>query len=193
MTSLFHTAILSICRHCTEIKTFLECWDQTSPKMYVFWNINSKIWRYVTRGRPYPSPVVDLHGVRLQNGFEFWILRAKVTINHVLACPKESFWFWWLFVAWPWPWPCLVWHLYSQGIFTSPLAFWGHLTEFRAKAIDIAGPRLHHTKTSKIDLWPDLDPRFKVNLKIISTLWRDLVERFRTPHRGARCDHWFLR
>ena len=26
------------------------------------------------------------------------------------------------------------------------------LAEFRAKAIDIAGPRLHHTETSKFDL-----------------------------------------
>ena len=55
------------------------------------------------------------------------------------------------------------------------------------------GPRLYHTETSKFDLWPDFDPRFKANLEILSMLWGDLVESFRTPPRGARYDHWFSR
>ena len=60
------------------------------------------------------------------------------------------------------------------------------MTEFRAKAIDIAGRRLHHIGTSKFDLGPDLDPRVEGNLKILSMLWEDLVEGFRAPPRGAR-------
>ena len=67
------------------------------------------------------------------------------------------------------------------------------LGEFRAKAIDTAGPRLHHTETSKFGLLSDVDPELKINLKILSMFWGDIVESFRTPHRGARYDHWFLR
>ena len=65
------------------------------------------------------------------------------------------------------------------------------LAEFRAKTIDIARHRLRHTETSIFDLWHDLDPRLKVNLKISNIFWKDLVESFRTSPRGARCNHWF--
>ena len=47
------------------------------------------------------------------------------------------------------------------------LPFGVTLAESRAKAIDIADPRLHHTETSKLDICPDLDPKLKVNLKIL--------------------------
>ena len=43
------------------------------------------------------------------------------------------------------------------------------LAKFRAKTINIIGPRLFHTETSKSDHLPDLDPRLKVNLKVKST------------------------
>ena len=36
-------------------------------------------------------------------------------------------------------------------------------------------------------------PRVEVNHKILSMLWEGLVEGFRTPHRGARYNHWFSR
>ena len=53
----------------------------------------------------------------------------------------------------------------------SSIALQGSLAEFRAKGIDIAGPRLHHTETSKLNLCPDLDPRLKIHLKVLSTPW----------------------
>ena len=37
------------------------------------------------------SSVVDLHGIRLQNGYDFLILRAKVTRNHVPHVRKRCF------------------------------------------------------------------------------------------------------
>ena len=46
----------------------------------------------------WPFSVVDLHGVRLQNGFDFWILRAKVIINHVPHARRRVL-FGWLFVT----------------------------------------------------------------------------------------------
>ena len=63
------------------------------------------------------------------------------------------------------------------------------LAEFRARAIDIAGPGLHHKETSKFDI----DRTFKVNLKILSMLRGDLVGNFRTLPRGAQYEHWFSR
>ena len=42
------------------------------------------------------------------------------------------------------------------------------LAEFRAKAIGIAGPRLHYTAKSKFDLWQNLDSRVELNLKILT-------------------------
>ena len=52
-------------------------------------------------------------------------------------------------------------------IFTGHLLypFWVTWAEFRAKPIDITGPRLRHTGTSKFNVWPDLDLRVKLNLK----------------------------
>ena len=67
------------------------------------------------------------------------------------------------------------------------------LTQFRAKAIDIAGPRLHHTEPSKLYVSPDIGPRSVVNLKALSMLWGGLAESFRTPPRVARYDHCFSR
>ena len=59
------------------------------------------------------------------------------------------------------------------------------MAEFRARAIDIAGSKLHHTKTPKFDIWPDLDPKLKVNLKILSMLWEDLAELLNVASRGT--------
>ena len=97
----------------------------------------------------------------------------------------------WPFVTWSWPWLVLSMTLVLTGYLQKP--FHVTLGEFWAKATDIAGPGLHHTETSKFDLWPDLDPKLKVNLKILSMLWEELVENFRTPPRGVRYDHWFSR
>ena len=130
-----------------------------------------------------PFSVIGLHGVRLQNGLDFWILRAKVTINHVPHARKRIFDSGDL--SWPDldPDPYLVWRLCSHGIFTSPLRLlW---PSFEQKTINITDPRFRHTETSKFDSWPDLDPRLKVNLRILSMHWKDLVESFRTPPRGA--------
>ena len=67
-----------------------------------------------------PFSVVGLYGVNLQDGPDFWILRAKVTINHVLHARKRFFYsgdISWPFVTWPWPWPVL----------SMALMFIGHL------------------------------------------------------------------
>ena len=37
----------------------------------------------------WPFPVVGLRGIRLQNSSDFWILRAKVIINHVPHARKK--------------------------------------------------------------------------------------------------------
>ena len=104
---IFQTVILSIFRHRTEIKmTVLESWYQTGSETCIFYSKIS-IWEFdlFDPGLTWPFPVVDWHGVRLLNGFDFWILRSKKTINHVLHARKN--WFWWPFVTWPWPWPVL--------------------------------------------------------------------------------------
>ena len=69
------------------------------------------------------SSVVNLHGVILQNGFDFWIIRVNVTINHVLQGRKSLIWVIFRDLSLPAvdPGSYLVWHLRSQGIFTSPL------------------------------------------------------------------------
>ena len=95
------------------------------PKaLYEFFPKHSKKVTLCVPGLTWPFSVVDLHGFRLQNGFVFLILRAKVTINHVLHARKRIFdsgdlpW-----PSWPDldPDPYLVWHLCSQGVFTGPL------------------------------------------------------------------------
>ena len=60
---------------------------------------------------------------RLQNGSEFWIIRVKVTINHVLQARKILIWVTFRDLSLPAvdPGSYFVWHLGSQGIFTSPL------------------------------------------------------------------------
>ena len=141
-----------------------------------------------------PLSVVDLHRARLQNGFDFRIRRAKVTTYHVLHARKRIFDFGdlsWPFMTWLWPWPVPSRILTLTGYLHYP--FKVTLAEFRAEAIDIAGPWLHHTETSKFDLRPDLDPRVELNLKIWSMLWGDLVESFLMLPRGARYDYWFSR
>ena len=109
-TLFFQTAILSISRYHKEIKmTFLESWDQTGSKSHIFIRQNRKfdlMWPRVDR----LFSVVDLHGIRLQKGFDFWMLHTKVTINHVPHARKRILNFCdfsWPFVTWPWRWPIL--------------------------------------------------------------------------------------
>ena len=103
--AIFRTAIWSISRHRTEIKmTFLESWDQICWETRIFY---SKI---AIQKFELIWPEVDLilfcrwlASGQIKNGFDFWILHAKVTVNHVLHARKKIFWFWWSFVTWPWP------------------------------------------------------------------------------------------
>ena len=144
------------------------------------------MWTRVNR----PFSVVDLHRVRVQNGLNFWILRAKLTINHVPHARKrifDSVDLSWPFVTWLDPVPNLVWHFCSQDIFTSPLrllwpSFQQKLSIFPALGFVIQ-------KRKIIDIWPDLDQRLRANLKILRMLWRNLEENYLTPPRGARYDH----
>ena len=117
---IFQTAILSISGHRPEINmTFLESWDQTGSKTHILFSKNQlKNLTLCDPGLTRPFSVVDLHGVRLQNGLEFWILRAKVTINHVSHARKRVFDSGdvsWPFVTWPWPWPVLSMALMLTG------------------------------------------------------------------------------
>ena len=122
MTSFFQTAILSISRHCTEIKKDIfvilrSNWFRNTH--FLFEKIENLT--LCDRGLTWPFSVVDLHGFRLQNGFNFWILREKVTINHVPHARKRIFDSGDLSWSALDPEPYLVWHLCSQGIFNSPL------------------------------------------------------------------------
>ena len=122
MTSFFQTAILSIPKHRTGIKKLLFPRIQGSNwyRNEIFENANSEIWLYVTRGWPGPSMSFTCVGSDLK-WLSFWILQAKVTINHVPHAWKGFFYF--SDLSWPNLDPnlYLVWHLCSQGIFTSPL------------------------------------------------------------------------
>ena len=172
----------------SEVKMpFLEYLDKNSWKRNIFYSkISIRKFEHCDTGLTWPFSVVDLHGVRSENGFDFWFFRAKVTIDHVPHARKRILILvtfrdvLWRFVTWPWSWPDDPYiTLMLTGYLQHP--FEVNLAEFRAKAIDIAGSRLHLNEMSKFDLWPNLDPRFKVNIKILSMLWRYLVESFRTP------------
>ena len=120
---------------------------------------------------------------------------CKSNYKPCVACSKKEFLILVTFRDHSWPDldpdPYLVWHLCLQGIFTGPLR--PLKLSFEQNTIDIAGPMLRHTGTSKFDLLPELDPSFQINLKILSILWEDDIESFRTPPRVAWYDHWFSR
>ena len=79
----------------------LQFWaflDPTQKQKWPFWNPEIKlvqkhsfyskipIQKFAFLCGPrlsWPFSVIDLRGVRLQNGIDFWILRAKLAINHV--------------------------------------------------------------------------------------------------------------
>ena len=140
----------------------------------------------MTRVWPDPSLLLTFMGSDCKMQRFFLNLRAKVTINHVLHARKKRFW--WPFVTFRdltltllSVTPLLTGYLYQPFEVT--------LAQFRAKAIDSAGPRLYHEETSRFDLWPD--PNFKVKLKILNIIWGDLMENCWTTPRGARYDYWF--
>ena len=88
---IFQAVILSIFRHCTEIKmTVLESWYQTGSETCFSYSKIS-IWKFdlFNPGLTWPFPVVNWHGVRLQNGFDFWILRSKKDHKSCAAYPKK--------------------------------------------------------------------------------------------------------
>ena len=81
----FQTAIWSISRHRTEIKWHF--WNSEIElaqkhmlfvRKYQFDNLN-----LCDPGLTLPFSIVDFLGVRLQNGFDFWILRAKMPKKRV--------------------------------------------------------------------------------------------------------------
>ena len=120
---IFSNSILSILRHRREIKILF--WN---PKINLV-NIHISFIRKTQfenltlcdPGLTRPFPVVDLYGVWLQNGLNFLILRAIVTINHVPHARKRIFDS--CDLSWHdlFPEPYLVWHLCPQGIVTSLL------------------------------------------------------------------------
>ena len=122
MTLFFQTVILSISRHCTDIKiTFLESSDQPGSETHIF--IRRSQFGKLTLcdpGLTHPFSVVNLHGVRLQYGLDFWVIRAKVAINNVLHAKKTFFLFLWPFVTWPWPWLVLSMALMLRGYLRQP-------------------------------------------------------------------------
>ena len=99
-------------RHRTEIKMpFLEFRDQTGLETHILCS-KIAIWKF---GFMWPRADLSLlcpwlAWSPLQNGFDFWILRAKVTINNVPHARKGIFYSGDLslrFMTWPQPWPVL--------------------------------------------------------------------------------------
>ena len=92
--AIFQTAILSISRHHTEINlSVFENGVQIGSETCIFYSKIS-IRKFDLACDPrltWPLSVNYLHWVRFQNGFDFWILRAKVTINHVPHARKTIF------------------------------------------------------------------------------------------------------
>ena len=112
--------------------TFLESWDQTGSETHLR-KFDRRIRKFenLTLCDPVLTrtfSVVGLHGVRLQNGLDFWILLAKVTLNHVPHARRIIFNSGdpsWPLVTWPWPWPVLSMALMLTGFVISPLRlFW---------------------------------------------------------------------
>ena len=78
-------------------------------------------------------------------------------------------------LSWPalGPDPYLVWGMCSNGILSIPLRLLWPSFEQKLSMLRLS---LSHTEMPKFDLLPDLDPRLKVNLKILSTVERgDLI------------------
>ena len=87
---IFSTLILSISRHRKEIKmTFFRIlrpnWFTNTRFSYS--KISIRKFDFLTC-LTWPFPVVDLRGVRFQNGFDSWILRSRTT-SHVPHARKK--------------------------------------------------------------------------------------------------------
>ena len=128
LIAFFQTEILSIFRTQTEIKlTYLEFWDETGSETHIF--IRKYQFDNLALRDPrltWPFSVVDLNGVRLLSGFDFLILRAKLTKNLVTHARKRIFDFGdilWPFLTWTWHWPILN-DIYAHMV--SSLALWGY-------------------------------------------------------------------
>ena len=93
MTSFFETAILSISSHRTETKmVFLESWDQIGSETHIFYS-KIPIWKFDRRWPEVNSALLCrwlAWAAKLLNGFDFWIIRAKVTVKSCVACPKKE-------------------------------------------------------------------------------------------------------
>ena len=90
---IFRTAILSISRHCTEIKiTFFWNPEIKLVQKHTFLNRKYKFENLTLcdPGLTQPFSVVDFHWVGLQNGFNFWIPRSKMTTN-MCCMPEKEF------------------------------------------------------------------------------------------------------
>ena len=73
--SLFHISILYIYRHRTETKmTFFESSDQTGSETHISYLNRNENLALSDSGLTRPFSVVGLPGVRLQNGFDFFLL-----------------------------------------------------------------------------------------------------------------------
>ena len=113
-----------------------------------------------------PFSVVDLHWVRLQNGLDFRILRAKLTISHVSHVQKV-FLILVTFLDLCWPDldhdPCLVWHLCSQSIFTRPLILLWLSVDQKLSILPALGFVIQKRKNMTFDLTLTTDVRSILN------------------------------
>ena len=96
----------------TEVKLVQQ---HTQHTLFIYSKIPIRKFAWCDPRLTWLFSVVDLRDVRLQNGFSFWILSAKVTINHVPSHRKKLV----TFRGFSWleldPDPYLVWDLDSQG------------------------------------------------------------------------------
>ena len=98
--------LLSIYRHHTKIKrTFLDSWEQTSSETHLFYSkISIRKFDLLWPGLTWLFSVVDLHGVKLQNGFDFFNSTCKGDHKAYAAFP-----IFFILVKWPFvTWPCLA-------------------------------------------------------------------------------------
>ena len=83
-------------------------------------------------------------------------------------------------------------HFFSYGFLTTSLrSIW---LSFGGRNYQTHVQNPHHANTPKIwrfDIWPEDVPKADLNLQILETLSKGLVESFGTSPRGARYDHWF--
>ena len=124
-TSFFQTAIWSISRRRT-VKKKWHLWNpgiKLVQNTFLFKNNNLKIWPFVTRDWPDPSPLLTFLGsdCKIASIFEFYVQKC---LENMYWPPENTFWFF-IFrdhlLPDLYPDPYLVWHLCLQGISNSPL------------------------------------------------------------------------